>query len=335
MEEEKKLYPLTFCTLEYNYAWGSEEFRLADLGYRDSLVREGWLAGNSIGEVMDTYLDRIVGGNSYEYYGRQFPVCLRKISIIAGGKTPLTVNPDDETASQRYDFLGKDKLWYILKAGKDAKVAVGFKQDTSADKFYSACTEGNADHLLNIISVHKGQAILIPAGTPHFASGEMEIMEVSESSPLDFCLYKYNEERDAEQFDPSLSLTEALDFINYSAFKETSANGKTATSSAASCILADINPFKVEKIPLSLPLKVRSETDEADAFVLYCCVEGEAVLELKLPFTDKTVPYKLKLCDPLLVPAECGAFNLVPTERDTSILKITVNRIEPDKYLTK
>lgn len=333
MEEEKKLYPLTFCTLEYNYAWGREEFKLADLGYRDSLIREGWLAGNSLGEIMDTYLDHIVGDNVYEYYGRQFPVCLRKASINPGGRTPLTVNPDDETASQRYDFLGKDKFWYILKAGKDAKVATGFKQETSADKFYSACTEGNADNLLNIVSVHQGQSLLIPAGTPHFAEGEMEVLEISESSPLDFCLYKYDEERDAEQFDPSLGLTEALDFINYSAFKETPVKSETAMRGIS--LLADIAPFKIKKINLSVPLKVRSETAEADAFVLYCCVSGEAVLELKLPFTDKTVSHKIKLCDPMLVPAECGEFNLVPTERDTVILEITVNRIEPDKYLTR
>ena len=65
--EERKLYPIKFCTLQDDYSWGSEEFKLADLGYRDSLVREGWLAGNSLGELMDTYMDRISGDNSYEY----------------------------------------------------------------------------------------------------------------------------------------------------------------------------------------------------------------------------------------------------------------------------
>ena len=73
MEETKRLYPIKFCTIQDEYEWGREEFKLADLGYKDSLVREGWLAGNSIGELMDTYIDRITGDNTYEYYGRQFP----------------------------------------------------------------------------------------------------------------------------------------------------------------------------------------------------------------------------------------------------------------------
>ena len=106
MDEEKKLYPFKFCTLQDEYPWGSETFSLADLGYRDSLVREGWLAGNSIAEVMDTYLDRVVGDEVYNYYGRQFPICVKHLCVH--GRMPLRVHPDDETAAQRYDFLGKE-----------------------------------------------------------------------------------------------------------------------------------------------------------------------------------------------------------------------------------
>ena len=86
MEELKKLYPMKFCALQDEYSWGSEEFKLADLGYRDSLVRDGWLAGNSLGELMDTYLDRVTGDRLYQYYGRQFPVCVR---VLNGRKDEL------------------------------------------------------------------------------------------------------------------------------------------------------------------------------------------------------------------------------------------------------
>lgn len=36
MEEEKKIYPLKFCPIRDERPWGVEEFKLADLGYRDS-----------------------------------------------------------------------------------------------------------------------------------------------------------------------------------------------------------------------------------------------------------------------------------------------------------
>ena len=47
--EEKKLYPFRLTRIEDNYSWGSEEFRLADLGYRDTFVHDGWLSGNTMG----------------------------------------------------------------------------------------------------------------------------------------------------------------------------------------------------------------------------------------------------------------------------------------------
>ena len=57
MEEEKKLYPFKFIPIDETT---QENVLLADLGYQDSLVREGWLAANSISEIMDMYMDRVV-----------------------------------------------------------------------------------------------------------------------------------------------------------------------------------------------------------------------------------------------------------------------------------
>ena len=128
--EENALYPLKVCTLEDSYSWGKEEFKIADLGYRDSLLKEGWLAANSISEVMDTYMDRIVGDAVFATYGRQFPVQVKCISCE--GKMPVRVHPDDKNAEYRYDALGKEKFWYILKAEEDARLILGFKSDINS-----------------------------------------------------------------------------------------------------------------------------------------------------------------------------------------------------------
>ena len=62
MEEEKRLYPFRFCALQNDYIWGSETFRAADLGYRDSLIRlarrkqfqrdNGHLYGQGFGTIL-------------------------------------------------------------------------------------------------------------------------------------------------------------------------------------------------------------------------------------------------------------------------------------------
>lgn len=322
MEEERKLYPLRFCSLQDEYYWGTEEFQLADLGYRDSLVREGWLAGNSMGELMDTYMDRIVGEEAYEFYGRQFPVCVRRIRVR--GKMPLQAHPDDETASQRYDFLGKEKLWYVLRAGRDAGLCIGFKGDTDASAFYSGCSgEGPAD-LLNMIAPHKGQAFRIAPGTPHAAFGDVDILEIAESSPLDFRLCSWGEDdSDSEQFDPQLTLTEALDFIDYGRFK--------APVSATAGTMVDIPQFSVRKIELRDPLRVSG--GEAGGFVLYSCIQGGASVRIPLPAGG--ADFRLTEGETMLVPAECTEFSLVPVESGTILLATEVHRVEKDKYINQ
>ena len=319
MEEEKKLYPFKFCTLQDDYPWGSEEFKLADLGYRDSLVREGWLAGNSIAELMDTYLDRIVGDDVYAWYGRQFPVCVRHLRV--SGRMPLRVHPDDETAAPRYDFLGKEKRGYVLRAGKDARLMAGFRQATDASVFYAKCLDGSVEDLLNVIAPHAGQCLRIPSGTPHAAAGDLEILEIAESSPMDFCLCAWGEEVHPDEFDPALTLVDALDFIRYSRFESEAPAGER---------LADLPQFRVDRLRLPAPVIITHETSAP--FLLYCCLQGALSVQIPLPGSGHA-DFALRCGETMLVPSECTEFHLVPLERDTQLLETTVLRTETDSYI--
>ena len=60
MEEEKKLYPFKLVPVEDS---PDETWHLADLGFPDSMVRNGWLATNTLSELMEMYMDRIVGSS--------------------------------------------------------------------------------------------------------------------------------------------------------------------------------------------------------------------------------------------------------------------------------
>ena len=327
MEEEKKLYPFRFCTLQDDYPWGSEEFKLADLGYRDSLVREGWLAGNSIAEVMDTYLDRVVGDNVYEYYGRQFPLCVRLLRVR--GRMPLRVHPDDETAAQRYDFLGTENLWNVLRAGRDARLQLGFLRDVDAAEVYAGCLDGSVEKLMNVIAPHAGQCLHIPAGTPHAAAGDVEILEIAESSPMDFCLCGWGEEVHPDEFDTSLTLVEALDFIGYKRFKNDGKAGYPAGDAPGSERLAELPQLRLDRIRLGAPIQIRRE---GGPFLLYSCVRGAASVQLPLA-GGQTLDFALRAGETMLVPAECLEFTLVPTERDTVLLESTVIRADADPYI--
>ena len=177
---EKKLYPFKFIPVPSLKPWGGsalvkdlkkkfvtvddngdeivldedalvgESWEIADMGIEDSVVANGWLAGNTISELMDTYLERIVGEDVYKYFGRQFPVLVKFLDIQE--RISLQLHPDDEIAAERYDSLGKAELWYILDVKPGSKIYLGFNREVTAQEFYDRCNNHIGTSLDNSFS---------------------------------------------------------------------------------------------------------------------------------------------------------------------------------------
>lgn len=344
--EEKKLYPFRLTRIEDKYPWGSEEFRLADLGYRDTFVHDGWLSGSTLGELMETYLDRVTGEHVFDAFGVQFPFQIRRLNVK--GRMPLRVSPEDETARDRYDHLGKEKLWYVVSADKGSRLLIGFRRDTDASELYSECLEGNPVKLLNTLEPRAGQFFYIPAGTPHCAFGPMTIVEVSESSALDFCLCGWEEPVSAEEFDPDLNIIDALDFIKYERYPEMllsgNAGGKAALSAspsdpfrenatrAASASVPGIETllqlphFTVSKVDLKQALSIGNA--ESDTCIAYTSIKGS----FEIQTTPEVSPDSERLLaategETVLIPAETTSFILAPRSADATLLEVMVEKL--------
>lgn len=326
MEDEKRLYPMRFCELRDDYCWGSESFGVADLGYRDSLVAEGWLGGNLLGEIMDTYIDRVVGDDVYEWYGRQFPVCVR--TVRCRGRMPLRVHPDDETAAQRFDLLGKEKFWMVLRCAPSAKVCIGFKEDCDATSLWQGCIDGSVEQMLNVIAPHAGQYFHIAPGTPHTLLGDIDVLEVSESSSADICLCSWGQSLGAEEFDETMTIADALDFISYRAWKSDAFPSSRRDGRVTE--LLNIPQMKICRLDLTDPLHISGEGSVS--FALYCCAAGSASVQVDVCGRKACFGFKAGEC--LLVPAECNDFCLVPVDRQTEVLEVSMPaRSERDAYI--
>ena len=242
---EKKLYPLKFIPVASRRPWGGhdlveklgkrfvecdedgneveipsdeligESWELADMGIEDSVVAEGWLAGNTIGDIMETYLERVVGEDVYKYYGRQFPLLIKFLDI--NDRLSVQVHPDDEIAAERYDSLGKAEIWYVMDAKPGARIYCGFTREVSAQEFYDRCNNGTVEEVLNVIYPKKGDALYITPGTVHAADGGLLIAEIQESSDMTFRLYDWGREHDPATA-RTTHLEEAIDVIDYHAF---------------------------------------------------------------------------------------------------------------------
>ena len=299
--ENKKLTPMRFLSDRKEMPWGTVEYKLADLGFIDSMASEGWLKGNNLSDIMQTYLERVVGETSFNWYGTQFPVLVKKLTVK--GRTSLHVTADDEVAEQRYDAFGKTALWYVEAAGPDARLYLGFKDDITAADFYKACHENKVESLLHSVKPKAGESYLITPGMVH-AAKDVTLVEIAEASELWVRLHDWgSEERE-------LHLEEAFDLIDFQRYRvKRDTEGKGA--------IAITPQFTVNKINLTQPLK--STRDEDDTFLLYYCTRGVADIQ-----ADK-VNYKMKEGDLILVPAETNEFFLLPETSDAELLEIRMD----------
>ena len=351
----KKLYPFKFIPVPSRRPWGGnalvtelgkhfvevdedgnetvlgpdvligESWELADMGVEDSVVENGWLAGNTISEIMETYLERVVGENVYNYYGRQFPLLIKFLDI--NDKLSVQVHPDDEVAAERYDSLGKAEIWYVMDAKPGAKMYCGFNRDITAQEFYDRCQNGTVEEVLNVICPKKGDVIYITPGTVHAADGGILIAEIQESSDMTFRLYDWGRE-----FNPAtarkMHLDEAIDVINYKAFdpsiyrKGPLWGEESQEEDHVIQELVECPQFNVSKIKLADPLHIY--TDKFESFIVYICLEGAA--SIQVPSTKENGEacmenYEFKKGETILIPADMPDFFLVPRDRDTVLLE--------------
>lgn len=319
-----------------------ESWEIADMGFEDSVIADGWLSGNTISELMETYLERVVGENVYNYYGRQFPLLVKFLDI--NGKLSVQVHPDDEIAAERYDALGKNEIWYVLEAGPDAKIYAGFNREMTAQELYDRCHDGTVAETLNVIHPRKGDVIYMKPGTVHAAEGGLMVVEIQESSDMTFRLYDWGREFNPETARP-LHLEEAIDFIDYapfdrSLFKKGPAWG--AEESHEPCghececgahhhhdekvveNLVEGHPFNVAKISLTDPLHIY--TEKFESFILYVCAEGAASVQIPATDADGSAymeNYEFSKGETILIPADMPDFYLVPRDRSTVLLEAT------------
>ena len=172
------------------------------------------------------------------------------------------------------------------------------------------------------------------------------MLEVSQSSPLDFCLCDWGRGIDEVEFDPSLDLTEALDFIDFKAYAKPDTKPTQRPSAPSVTPLDSCREFTVNRIDLRNGVHILSEN--SDSFIIYTCIEGEAELQFReqqdpsgrsasnpAPTPDDTSVSRciLHTGETVLVPAEVDDFFLVPRRNGTVIIETFIEHLEEkDSY---
>jgi mannose-6-phosphate isomerase len=203
---QTRLYPLRFDPIYQYRLWGGrrlaslfsaplpsdgpvgEAWVLSDRADHQSLVANGPLKGQWLGQVMEQFREQLMGKLSSRF--QRFPLLLKFLD--AHQMLSVQVHPSDAHPELiPADDTAKTEAWVVIEAEKGSHIYAGLRSGTTASNLRQSLDDGTiADHLVNIVP-KPGDAVFIPAGTVHTLGNDVVVFEVQQNSDVTFRLYDW------------------------------------------------------------------------------------------------------------------------------------------------
>ena len=153
-----------------------------------SYVVGGEFDGMKLKEVLNEHPEYLGERHKGAY---DLPILIKFID--AKKDLSVQVHPSDQYAREHENGqLGKTEMWYVLDAGKDAKLVYGLKQDSSKTELRNAVADGTVMDYLQQVPVKKDDLFFIEAGMIHAIGAGALVAEIQENSNLTYRLYDYD-----------------------------------------------------------------------------------------------------------------------------------------------
>jgi len=301
------LYPLKFKPAFKDKIWGGrkvqtlfgldfsplpncgEVWLLSGVPGEQSIVSEGFLEGNELNELIEVYMEDLVGDLVYERFGEIFPILVKLID--SNDFLSIQVHPDDELAMKRHGGSGKTEMWYIIDAEKDASLISGFNRPMNKETYLRALEEKRIPEIMNSEKVSKGDVFFTPAGRVHALGPGMVLAEIQQTSDITYRIYDWDR-IDHRGMSRELHTEQALDAIDFSIPESYRTLYKEKDNGSVSLVKSP--QFTTNLIQISKPLK--KDYTDLDSFVIYLCTEGSC----ELIYPDGSVEIKAGEC--VLIP---------------------------------
>ena len=319
-----KLYPLQFEPILKDRIWGGEKLKtilnkpitskitgesweLSTVEGDISVVANGVLKGKSLMEIIEETPNEILGTQVHERFGKQFPLLFKYLD--AREDLSIQVHPNDKLAKERHNSFGKTEMWYVMQADTDARIIVGFKEDSSKEEYLKHLNDNTLVSILDDVKAKAGDVFFLETGTVHAIGAGLVVAEIQQTSDITYRLYDFDRV-DAQGNKRELHVDLALDAINYNKVETQKKYEKKVN---ASNVVVDCPYFTTNFIPLEDKVEV---TKSGETFTVYMCIEGSFEIE----YDGFKQAYKKG--DTVLVPAEINAFIL---SGKASILEIYIS----------
>ena len=322
------LYPLKFSPILKDKIWGGtklkslfdkaaetdklgESWELSGYEGDESVVNNGYLAGNNLTELIEIYMGELIGDTIFDEYGLSFPLLFKLID--ANDNLSIQVHPGDEVAAERHNSYGKTEMWYVVDADPGSELIIGFSEDCSRETYLEAMSEDKVEDLLQKVPVTKGDVFFIPAGRVHAIGKGVVVAEIQQSSDITYRIYDYKR-KDDKGNERELHTEQALDVINFEASKQPKTIYSPILNETTPLVTCDY--FTTNMLRFNKRLERRYAT--IDSFVSYMCLEGNFSIEFE---GVETIVCK---GDTILIPASIDELSLIP-DGEVTLLEVYIS----------
>ena len=322
----KKLYPLKFKPIYKDKIWGGQKIEtvmkkdfsplpncgevwvLSGVEENQTIIDNGFLAGNELNEVVEIYMGDLVGDKIYQKFGNEFPILIKFID--ANDWLSIQVHPDDELAWKRHKSLGKTEMWYILDAEKNAELISGFSKKTDKESYKKHLKNGTLKTILNFEKVEKGDVFYMPSGRVHALGPGVLLAEIQQTSDITYRIYDWDR-IDAAGMMREIHTELAVDAIDYNVYDNYKTDYKPKLNETVKLVES---PYFTTNL-IHLKNAIKKDYSELDSFVIYTCAEGEFEIIVE---NEK---YEVELGEAILIPATIDSVEIFP-KPETKILEV-------------
>lgn len=310
------LTPLRMRPILRRYVWGgtrlgtllekpvgddpycAESWEVCDRGADQTVVAEGSWAGTTLGELVRTRGEELLGRHHPQ---KAFPLLFKFLDTAA----PLSVqvHPDDaRAASAQVRDLGKTEAWYVLDAEPGSLIYAGLSPGVDRETFENELRGGTCDDCLHSFEPWPGDCVFVPAGAIHALGAGLLVAEIQQSSDITYRLFDWNR-LGADGRSRPLHVEAGLAAVDFTLGPLGPAIAKP-TSHAEAVRLVECDKFIWDRWTIERATKLGGD----QRCHLVAVVEGE------LQIAGDPAGRPLQRGETMLLPAACGEVALTPKE---------------------
>lgn len=276
-----------------------------------SVVKEGFLEGNDLQELIEVYMGDLVGDSIYEKHGTEFPLLIKLID--AHDVLSVQVHPDDALAAQRHHAFGKTELWHVIQADPGSVIYTGFNREINREEYLTFVEQKKIQEILNVEPVKAGDAFFIPSGRVHATGAGILFAEIQQTSDITYRIFDWNRlEKNGRPraLHTDLAL-DAIDFRHYPSYRTDYTPLANRPAPIVSC------PYFTTNL-LWFNRQMERDYLDIDSFIIYICIQGSFLLH----FGEEN-PMLVKTGHTILLPAIFKDVVLEPRE-ESKVLEVYI-----------